>query len=242
MRNLGKAQQGGCVYGRQQVVYLQTQALGELRQIFPAAAIVDDFEQSADSADARVRQHRETGRWLRRREFRDRRLRIGHDGVDVIHQSDEPRPFLVPRPRNLHLHLAADAARIRPQHHDSVRQQHGLLDVVRHHQNAFRGKCPALPEVADFTAQVLGGEDVEGAERLVHHQYIRLHHEGPRETHSLAHAAGKFFRIGAFEAFQAHHAERERGFFFADFLDTPRAKSPSSAFSWTVSHGSSAKL
>ena len=41
------------------------------------------------------------------------------------------------------------------------------------------------------------------AECLVGQQNIRLHHEGARDRHPLAHAAGKLVRIGIGEMFEA---------------------------------------
>ncbi len=134
-------------------------------------------------------------------------MRIRHDGVDVIHKSDEPRSFLVSRPGNIDLHLAPNGARIRSKNDDSVCQQHSFFDVVGNDQNALGGKCTALPEVADFAAKVLGSEHIERAERFVHHQDIRFHYEGPREADSLPHPTRQFLRICAFEAFKPHHAE-----------------------------------
>ena len=151
---------------------------------------------------------------------------ISHDRIDVIHECHEPRPLLVSWPWNIDFHLTPNRAWVRSEDHNPVRQQDGLLNVVRYHQDAFSRKRITLPKVADFTAQVFRREHIQRAERLIHHQHIRFHHERPRETHPLPHASGQFFRISSFEAFEPYGAERGRCFFLADLLrDSARIES-----------------
>src|SRR5690348_15374434 len=57
MGNLGKSEHGRGVYRGQQVVDFQAKTLGQLRQVLPAATIVDNFEETAYPPDASVRKH-----------------------------------------------------------------------------------------------------------------------------------------------------------------------------------------
>ena len=56
-------------------------------------------------------------------------------------------------------------------------------------------------------AQVLGGQDVEGGEGLVHEEHFGLDDQGAGESHALLHSAGEFFGISAFEAVQPDRFE-----------------------------------
>src|SRR5215469_16018868 len=127
---------------------------------------------------------------------------IGHHRVDIIHKRNESRPLLIPRTGNINPQLAANSAGVGSQNDDSVREQYCLFDVVRHNQNALRAESASFPEVADFTAKVFGGQDVERAKRLIHHKDLGLHDERPGKAYALSHAAGKLARIRALEAFE----------------------------------------
>ena len=71
---------------------------------------------------------------------------------------------------------------------------------------------PAWPEPRQSSttsrAQVLGGQHVERAERLVHAQDLGLRDQRPREADALAHAARKLLRIGVLVAGKADELER----------------------------------
>ena len=95
-----------------------------------------------------------------------------------------------------------DSTRMRSAH------QHRLLDVVRHHQDRLDRHAPLVPEVEQVGAQGLGGQHVEGRERLVHQQDLGLHDEGAGKADALAHAAGKLLGIGGFEAVEADGVDR----------------------------------
>ncbi len=82
----------------------------------------------------------------------------------------------------------------------------------------FAGNAPALPQVADFPAQIFSREHVESAEGFIHHQDIGFHHKRPREADPLAHASRELLRISAFKTFEAHHAKRVFGFLFTGWL------------------------
>jgi hypothetical protein len=55
------------------------------------------------------------------------------------------------------------------------------------------------------------GVGIERAERLVHQQYLRLHHQRSHQRRALAHAARQRRWIGMFETLQAclRHAGRD---------------------------------
>ena len=102
---------------------------------------------------------------------------------------------------------------------------------------------PRLPEIADFAAEILGGEHVKRAERLVHEENLGLDHKRAREADPLLHAAGQFLGIGGLESVEPDQVDRRPApACAARPPGTPRAFRPSSTFSCTVSHGSSAKL
>ena len=71
----------------------------------------------------------------------------------------------------------------------------------------------AAPQVDHLRAQVLGGEDIERAERLVHAQHFGLRDQRPREADALAHAARQLLRIRVLVAGQADELERPVDFF-----------------------------
>src|SRR5918994_4650906 len=63
--------------------------------------------------------------------------------------------------------------------------------------------------------QLLAYLEIEGAERFVEEQYLRLHDECPRERDSLLLTAGQLPRLAALELLETHESER-----FARFLLT----------------------
>ena len=91
--------------------------------------------------------------------------------------------------RKRHAQLVGDAAWVRGEHQDAVAHQHRLLDVVRHHQHGTDRQFAFRPQVDQVGAQVLRGQHVERAERLVHQQQIGMHDQGTGEADALAHAA-----------------------------------------------------
>ncbi len=63
------------------------------------------------------------------------------------------------------------------------------------------------PQLEQFTAQVFGGEDVEGAEGLVHEEDLRLDHECTGKADALLHAAGELLGIGGFKTIETDGIE-----------------------------------
>jgi hypothetical protein len=114
----------------------------------------------------------------------------GHDDVNALDQFAKARVQAVARLRQGDLDLREDAPRVAAKHQDPVAHQHRLLDVVGHEYNALDGHASLTPQVQKVRAQCLGGEHIERAERLVHQQDVRVHHQRAGEADALAHAAG----------------------------------------------------
>jgi hypothetical protein len=111
--------------------------------------------------------------------------------------------------------IGAHPGRISCQHDDAIRQQHRFFDIVGDDENGAGRHLLAEPELEQFIAQVFGREHVERGKRLIHEQDFGLHHQGARKADALFHAAGKFFRVGAFEAIEADGIENAQGAFVA---------------------------
>ncbi len=147
----------------------------------------------------------------RRRRRRRRRLRRRaprHDPVDIVHHLPERRVQAVPRMRERHLQLVRHPPGVGREHQDAVAHQHRLLDVMRHHQHRLHRQLALHPQIDQVGAQRLRRQHVQRAERLVHQQQIRMHHQRPRQPDALAHAARQFLRIGVLEPAQADHVDR----------------------------------
>ena len=127
----------------------------------------------------------------------------GHHPVDLVDQLVELRGPPPARARQRVDHVGADPAGVGAEHQDPVGQEHCLLDVVRHHHDGLGREPVALPQLQQLTAQVLRGEHVEGAERLVHQQGGRLDHQRPGEADALPHAAGQLLGVGSLVAVEA---------------------------------------
>ena len=98
-------------------------------------------------------------------------------------------------------------AGIAPQHDDAVGQQDGFLNVVGDEEDGLGGHGLVGPQLQQLAAQVLGGEHVEGGERLVHEEHFRLDDQGAGKADALLHAAGEFLGIGGLKAVQAHRIQ-----------------------------------
>ncbi len=59
----------------------------------------------------------------------------------------------------------------------------------------------------EFMLHVPPDQGVEGAERLVHEQDVRVHRQGARQADALLHATGELRGIGLFPAFKAYLAQ-----------------------------------
>ena len=138
-----------------------------------------------------------------------RRCHIGRGQhlVDVVHQLREGFGLAVAGLRQLHAKIGADMSGIAAQHNDPIRQQHRLLNVVGHQEDGFRGHGLLGPKLQKFTAQILGGQHVEGRERLVHEEHLGLHHQRPRKPYALPHAARKLLGVGGLKAVQPNRVQ-----------------------------------
>jgi hypothetical protein len=84
-------------------------------------------------------------------------------------------------------------------------------------EDGFGGHGFLGPELEEFGAEVLGGQDVEGAEGLVHEEDFWLDDEGAGESYALAHAAGELFGEGCLETVETDGVEHLEAAFAALF-------------------------
>ena len=82
---------------------------------------------------------------------------------------------------------------------------HGLLLVVGHEDG---GDVGLVVEPAQPGAQLLAHARVEGAERLVEQQHLRLDRQRARQGHALALAAGQLARVAVGELLDLDQAEQ----------------------------------
>ena len=100
--------------------------------------------------------------------------------------------------------LGQHAARVFFHHDDAVGHEHGLFDVVRHHQHGLGGDGLVQPQFHQLAAQRLGAQHIQRAEWLVQAEQFRLNRHRARKAAFLAHPAGKLARVGRLESVQAH--------------------------------------
>ena len=197
---------------REEIVDLELQRVGEMRQV--GLAVVGrggDLLEHAGERVGRDQRQREAEAGAGRDGFAAGRLglgALGHQRVDLVDELAEFGVEAVARMGQGNGDLGRDAARVGGQHEDAVAHQHRLLDVVGDHQDRLDRDAPFLPEVEQVGAQRLGGQHVERRERLVHQQDFRLHDQRAGEADALAHAAGKLLGIGGFEAVEADDVDR----------------------------------
>ena len=247
---LGEAEQDQRVDQRQQVVDLQAQAVGQVGQVGRAAvAAQHDLGQAGQAVDGGPRQRGVADRPRRAAAGRAGGgagaacVALGHHPVDLVDQLLEVRRPAAARPGQRVAQVGADPAGVGAQHQDPVREQHRFLDVVGHHDDGLGREALALPQLQQLAAQVLRGQHVQRAERLVHQQGGRLDHQGPGEADALAHAARQLLGVGATRSRPGRRCRwRAAPAPTARPAATPRASRPSSTFCCTVSHGSSAKV
>ncbi len=115
---------------------------------------------------------------------------LGENLVDVIDQLCEGLGLAVAGLRQLHAEVRADVARIASQHDNAVGQQDGFFNIVRHQEDGLGGHGFVGPELQQFGAQVLGCQDVERAEGLVHEEDLGFHNQRTGKAHALPHSTG----------------------------------------------------
>ena len=133
---------------------------------------------------------------------------LGHQRVDLVDQGAEIVVQPIARMGKGDRDLGGDAAGIGRQHENAVGHQHRFLDIMGDHQDGLDRHAPLLPKIEQIGAQGLGGKHVEGRERLVHQQDLRLHDESPREADALAHAARQLLWVGGFKSVEADGVDR----------------------------------
>ena len=95
-------------------------------------------------------------------------------------------------------------AGIAAQNHNAIGQQHGFFNIVGDDEDGLGGHGFLSPQLQQFTAQVLGGQHVEGAEWLIHKQDFGLNHQRAGKADALLHAAGELLGICAFKTIEAN--------------------------------------
>ena len=94
--------------------------------------------------------------------------------------------------------------------HDAIRQKDGLLDQMRNHHHALERKrqlASAGPESINLAAQTFGGENIQGAERLIHAKQLRPARSARAMPTPLLHSARQFLGISVLEPFKPDHVD-----------------------------------
>jgi hypothetical protein len=86
-----------------------------------------------------------------------------------------------------------------------------IFDVVGHDQDRLGRELAGLPELEQLGAEVLRGEHVERAERLVHQQQVGLDDERAGKPDALAHPTGQFLGERVLEPVEANQFDRPQG-------------------------------
>ena len=199
----------------EQVVDLKGEIVGEAVDVVASALVEEQFEQAGHAAGAGVGQHlvvhlalvADAGAGLLVGRLGGGDVGPGEDLVDVVDELGEGLGLAVARLGKLDAEVGADVAGIAAEHDDAVGEQDGFFDVVGDDEDGLGGHGLVGPELEQFAAQVLGGEDVESGEGLVHEEDFGLDDEGAGKADTLAHAAGEFLGVGGFEAVEADRVE-----------------------------------
>lgn len=88
---------------------------------------------------------------------------------------------------------------------DAAAERDGLVEVVRDEDD---GLLERALKVAQLRLHVAPDQRIEGAERLIHEEDVRIRRERPRETRALLHAAGQLARILRLPALEADEFDR----------------------------------
>ncbi|MCY1238962.1 hypothetical protein D9M72_517260 [compost metagenome] len=73
------------------------------------------------------------------------------------------------------------------------------------------GFARGLPDPQQFVLELLTGLRVQGRERFVHEQDVRLIGEAPGDGHALFHTTGQFVRVAILEPGQPHEVQELAG-------------------------------
>ena len=144
-----EAEQGGAVDEGEEVVDFEHEVVGELGQVFAAAASEEDLEEAGHAADGRGGEWFVDRRGLRRsgRCCRSRCLvAAGHDAVDLVDECLEGRGAPVSWAFEVDGEFGADASGIGRQHEDAIGEEDGFFDVVGDDEHGAGGEVVACPQ------------------------------------------------------------------------------------------------
>src|SRR2546426_3743136 len=196
----------GAAYDRGHPVVVHAQVLGQLEHGPPP---VRTRRQVVEEAGHLRHVHpRERDEPLRsRRRLRLRQQGRRENGVQPVHHRLELRAALPARAGKRILQLLAYMPRVRAQHDDPSREEHGLLHAVRDHDERVHPGRRVAPQVHDLAPQVLGRQTVDRAEWLIHQEDLGGDGERPREADPLLHAARQLFRVSLLEPVEPHEVD-----------------------------------
>lgn len=107
-------------------------------------------------------------------------------------------------PRKRYVQHLTDVCRALREHHDPIRQDERLRDVVR---DQHGGEAGLLPQLLELLLQHPSGEGVQRTERLVEQQSRRGVDQGAGQGGALGHTTGDLRRIRVREVRQADEIE-----------------------------------
>src|ERR1043166_300587 len=122
---------------------------------------------------------------------------------DAARHLDRARPFEGDRQPLDH------APRPRRHDNDGIREQHRLLNVVRHENN---GHFFLAPDSQQLDVEVLARHRVERAERFVHEENARIGYERAAERNALLHASGEPIRSLVVKVLEPDQREKRAPF------------------------------
>src|SRR5581483_5397341 len=123
---------------------------------------------------------------------------------DLARRGGNIEVFKVPRTRKVDLELAFHAARAEGEQDHAIAEADCFTHVVRDKDNGASGFSP---KALEFIMQQVARLRVQGGERLVHQQDVRLCSQRAGQGDALSHAAGKLVRVTVFELRQVHEAQ-----------------------------------
>ena len=128
-----------------------------------------------------------------------------------MHEVDELRcvdHLQVARAGQIHGALGQDATRPRAHGEHPVGKERRFAQIVG---DQYGGEALLRLQIADDAPQLLAGEGVEGRERLVEHQQLRLVDEGTAQRRPLLHAPGELPGELLARAFEPYGREQRIG-------------------------------
>ena len=194
----------------QHVVQLQFQIFSQAIEINLIALFgVDGFQQTGQRLSVAMRQGFGL---IRPHPARAQRFGFGFGAardqpVHFIDQRLKRRVFAIARMMQRHVDLGQHPTGILLHHDDPIGEEDGLLDIVRDHQDGFRRNRFGDPQLQQFTAQRLGAQHIQRAERFVEAEQVRLHRHRAGEAHLLPHAARQLARISFLETIETHFVQ-----------------------------------